>query len=216
MCYKLLCTFNQTKTLRSTHAAKTAKTGFKVSLRLILTHYIPCNAQAPYGRHLLKCLTQSPSRVSSLWGEVQVESRISFQNSFLLQVGFLKLYEGQAILHIHTFLIQSPSKVLGCIHTCLVWFNWIELKFVFPLGADLLGRCEYSNRSQVRTKQPYWDPAEEVVSVRFQANSGTVEWMNQWMDDLSTHVVLFTISGSLAKRAVWKWTIPRRDPPTWL
>ncbi len=42
-----------------------------------------------------------------------------------------------------------------------------------------LGRCEYSNRTRVRTKQPYRDPAEEVVSVWFQTNSGTVEWMNQ-------------------------------------
>ncbi len=79
---------------------------------------------------------------------------------------------------------HKSERVLGCIHTCLVWFDWIELKFVSPLGADLLGRCEYSNHTRVRTKQPYWDPAEEVVSVRFQTNSGTVEWMNQWMDDL--------------------------------
>ncbi len=33
----------------------------------------------------------------------------------------------------------------------------------------------------------------------------------QWMDDLSTHVVLFTISGSLAKRAVWKRTAPNKQ-----
>ncbi len=72
----------------------------------------------------------------------------------------------------------------GCIHTCLVWLDWIKLKFVSPLCADFLGRCEYSNRTRVRTKQPYRDPAEEVVSVLFQTNSGTVEWMNQWMDDL--------------------------------
>ncbi len=39
---------------------------------------------------------------------------------------------------------------------------------------DLLGRCEYSNRTQLCTKQPYQDPAEELVSVRFQTNSGTV------------------------------------------
>ncbi len=71
-----------------------------------------------------------------------------------------------------------------CIHTCLVGFVWNKLKFISPLGADLLGRCEYSNRTRVQTKQPYRDPAEEVVSVRFQTNSGTVEWMNQWMDDL--------------------------------
>jgi len=30
------------------------------------------------------------------------------------------------------------------------------------------------------------------------------------MDDLSTHVVLFTDFGSLAKRAVWKWTTPKK------
>ncbi len=75
----------------------------------------------------------------------------------------------------------------------LVWFDWIELKFVSPLGADLLGRCEYSNRTRVRTKQLYWDPAEEVVSVRFQTNSGTIEWMNQWMNDIK-HMCGFVYS----------------------
>ncbi len=45
----------------------------------------------------------------------------------------------------------------------LVWFDWIVLKFVSPLGVDLLGGCEYSNHTRVRTKQPYRDPAEEVV-----------------------------------------------------
>ncbi len=59
------------------------------------------------------------------------------------------------------------------------WLNRTQVRF--PLCADLLGRCEYT---RVRTKQLYPDPAEEVVSVRFQTNSGTVEWMNQWMDDL--------------------------------
>ncbi len=34
------------------------------------------------------------------------------------------------------------------------------------------------------SKQPYRDPAEEVVSVCFQTNSGMVEWMNQWMNDI--------------------------------
>ncbi len=36
-----------------------------------------------------------------------------------------------------------------------------------------------TNRTLVGTKQPYRDPAEEVVSARFQTNSGMVEWMNQ-------------------------------------
>ncbi len=54
--------------------------------------------------------------------------------------------------------------------SCLVQLK----RFVSPFGADLLGRCEYSNRTLVRTKQPNRDPAEEVVSVRFQTNSGTV------------------------------------------
>ncbi len=67
-----------------------------------------------------------------------------------------------------------------------------------PLVRIFLGRCEYSNHTRVQTKQLYRDPAEEVVSVHFQMNSGTVEWMNH----LSTCVVLFPISGSLAKGAV--------------
>ncbi len=39
----------------------------------------------------------------------------------------------------------------------------------------------------------------------------TVEWMNQWTEDLSTRAVLFTISDSLAKRAVWKRTAPKKQ-----
>ncbi len=50
-----------------------------------------------------------------------------------------------------------------------VLFGSTELNSsLFPHGADLLGRCEYSKRTRWRTKQPYQDPAEEVVSVRFQ------------------------------------------------
>ncbi len=80
--------------------------------------------------------------------------------------------------------------------TVLVWFlrktrtdklcTWIKYS---PLQSD-----------SGATKQPDRDPAEEVVPVCFQTNSGTVEWLNQWMDDLSTCVVLSTISGSLAKK----------------
>ncbi len=40
-------------------------------------------------------------------------------------------------------------------------------------------------------------------------NSGMVEWMT-----LSTRVVLFTVSGSLAKRAVRKQTAPKKKKST--
>ncbi len=78
--------------------------------------------------------------------------------------------------------------------SCLVQLNQTQL--CFPPFCGSFGKM----------LQPYWDPAEEVVSVRFQTNSGMVTWMNQWMDDLSTRVVLFTISGPLVKRAAWKRT----------
>ncbi len=77
---------------------------------------------------------------------------------------------------------------LGCIHTCLVCFDWIKLNFVSPLHADLLGRCEYSIHTQVWTKQPYRDPAEEV------------EWCG-WMNESMNRIY-----GSLVKMPVWKLT----------
>ncbi len=54
----------------------------------------------------------------------------------------------------------------------------------FNTQKNLYSRCEYSNRTGVRTKQLNRDPAEEVVSVRIQMNSGMVEWMNKWMNDI--------------------------------
>ncbi len=66
--------------------------------------------------------------------------------------------------------------------SCLVWLTQTQVRF--PPWCESLGGCEYWNRTRVHTKQPYRDPAEEVVSVRFQTNSGTVEWMNQWIYDL--------------------------------
>lgn len=58
----------------------------------------------------------------------------------------------------------------------LVWLNWAWVPS--PLGADLFGGCEYSNHTQVRTRQPY-EP-------------------NEW------HVVLWTIFSSLAKKESMK------------
>ncbi len=48
--------------------------------------------------------------------------------------------------------------------TQVCFFSWCRFS----------GRCEYSNRTRVRTKQPNPGPAEEVVSFCFQTNSGTV------------------------------------------
>ncbi len=106
----------------------------------------------------------------------------------------------------HFALGKQINTNWRCIHTCLVCFDWIKIKFVSPFGADLLGIWEYSNRTQVWTKQLYRDPAEEVVSVSFQTNSSTVEWMNQWMDDLKNSSGFVYSFGLLANRAVWKRT----------
>ncbi len=67
------------------------------------------------------------------------------------------------------------NQILGCIYTCL--FGTIESNSssFTPLLRIFWGRYEYSNRTQVRTKQLYRDPAEEVVSVLFKTNSGTDE-----------------------------------------
>ncbi len=56
--------------------------------------------------------------------------------------------------------------------SCLVRLNQTQVRF--PSWCGSAGRCEYSNRTLVRTKQLYRDPAEDVVSVCFQTNSGTV------------------------------------------
>ncbi len=42
----------------------------------------------------------------------------------------------------------------------LVWFDWIKLKFVSPLGADLLDRCEYTQSDSNR-----WDQCKNRVQV---------------------------------------------------
>ncbi len=62
-----------------------------------------------------------------------------------------------------------------------VLFGSTELNSsLFPSWCGSFGQVWF-NRTRWRTKQPYQDPAEEVVSVRFQTNSGTVERTNQCM-----------------------------------
>ncbi len=98
--------------------------------------------------------------------------------------------------------------------SCLVW---LELKFVSPLGEDLLGRCEYSNRTQVRTKQPHRDPAEEVVSVHFQTNSGTVRLrqrsQTQFLEGHSSAEFSFN---QLQLTAAWKFLVILKRLISWI
>ncbi len=51
------------------------------------------------------------------------------------------------------------------------------------------------------------DPAEEVVSVHFQMNSGMVEWINQWMDDLKHTCGGSTLFYSTCTSLVHTWYI---------
>ncbi len=64
--------------------------------------------------------------------------------------------------------------------SCLVWLNRTRVRFSSWCGS--FGQVWIQQSHSVHTKQPHRDPAEEMVSV--QTNSGTVECMNQWMDDL--------------------------------
>ncbi len=71
--------------------------------------------------------------------------------------------------------------------------NWIELKFISPLGVDLLDRyiqLSHSGADQTTVPRPSWRGGLGPVPNEL--------WYG-WMDDLSTWV-LFTISGSLAKK----------------
>ncbi len=84
--------------------------------------------------------------------------------------------------------------------------SWIESNSSsFPPLVWIFWTGIYSYRTLVRTKQPYRDPAEEVVSVRFQTNSGTVEWMTL------AHGFCLQFLVHLQKRAVWKRTTPNKN-----
>ncbi len=89
--------------------------------------------------------------------------------------------------------------------SCLVRLNQTQASF--PLWCGSFGQVwiqqSHSGADQTTVLRRW-----RGVTVRFQMNSGTVEWMNQWMDDLK-HTCGF-VSGSLAKRAVWKWTTPNK------
>ncbi len=76
-----------------------------------------------------------------------------------------------------TLLFGADSACyLGCIHTCLVLFSLIKINSgLFPP----MVRIFWAGVNTVialwcATKQPNQDPAEEVVSVRSQTNSGMV------------------------------------------
>ncbi len=66
--------------------------------------------------------------------------------------------------------------------SCSVWLNRTQVRF--PPWCGSFGQVWIQQSHSVQTKQPYRDPAEEVVLVWFQTNSGTVKWINQWVDDL--------------------------------
>ncbi len=86
--------------------------------------------------------------------------------------------------------------------SCLVRFNQTQVSF--PLWWGSFGQVwiqqSHSSTDQ-RTVLRRW----RGVSVHFQMNSGTVEWMNQCF-----------VSGSLAKRAVWKRTAPNQKSTFYL
>ncbi len=76
-----------------------------------------------------------------------------------------------------TLLFGADSACyLGCIHTCLVLFGLIKMNSgLFPPMVRIFWAGVNTVIALWRaTKQPNQDPAEEVVSVRSQTNSGMV------------------------------------------
>ncbi len=78
----------------------------------------------------------------------------------------------------------------------LVRIFWAGVNTAIALG------CRPNNRTETQLKR--WSrSASKQTMVRLNG------WTNEWMT-LSTRVVLFTVSVSLAKRAAWKWTAPNK------
>ncbi len=78
----------------------------------------------------------------------------------------------------------------------LVWIFWAVVNTAIALG------CGPNKRTKTQLKR--WSrSASKRTLVQL------IGWTNEWMTS-STCVVLITVSGSLAKRAVWKQTTPNK------
>ncbi len=93
--------------------------------------------------------------------------------------------------------------------SCLVRLNRTQVYFphlvrIFWAGVNtaIAIGCTPNNCTETQLKR--WSLSASKQTLR-RLNG----WTNEWMT-LSTRVVLFTVSGSLAKRAVWKRTAPNK------
>ncbi len=77
-----------------------------------------------------------------------------------------------------------------------MWIFWAGVNTAIALG------CGPNNHTKTQLKR-WSQSSSKWTLVRLNG------WTNDWMT-LSTRVVLFTVSGSLAKRAVWKRTAPNK------
>ncbi len=83
--------------------------------------------------------------------------------------------------------------------SCLARLNWTQVRFPLWCGSFVQVWIQQSHSGADQTTVSRWSrSASKQTLVRLNG------WTNEWMT--LAHVVLFTISGLLAKRAVWKRT----------
>ncbi len=101
--------------------------------------------------------------------------------------------------------------------SCLVRLNRTQVHF--PFGADLLGRCEYNNRTRVR----YRDPVIEVWSRS--ASKQTLVQVNGWTNEWNVFLFSFWFTckkGSVKANHIIKknrhciWSGPKRAFLVWI
>ncbi len=95
------------------------------------------------------------------------------------------------------------NQIIGCIYTCLVRFNRTQVRFP-PCGSfgQVWIQQSHSSTDQTSVLRPSWRGCLSPLPNEL--------WYNWMLMTLSTRVVLFIVSGSLAKRAVWKRTAPTK------
>ncbi len=140
-------------------------------MKFLTVHTVLLNKLEPV--HFLQFFFYSERKLSN-------KDIYNFTKDFYLKCCSFELFIPQRILKNRPNVLVS-TKIFSTLiirvysHlSCLVRLN--RTQFRFPLWCGSFG--------QVCIQQSHPEPAEEVVSVRFQTNTGTVEWMKQWMDDL--------------------------------
>ncbi len=109
---------------------------------------------------------------------------------------------GQKKVHIHSFKGVFTPVLFGSIESNSSSFPPLVRIFWAGVNTAIALWCAPNNHTETQLKR--WSRS---------ASKRTLVWSNGWTNEwmtLSTRVVLFTVSGSLAKRAVWKQTAPNK------